>query len=281
MELQSTSMEIILSISTLVYTGCSTGCLSLQSHIGANFLHFHNLLVDMYHNELSDTLTHLWSTRYLSLYMPIFLCPSFPLMQLTNPYVAILSEFPYVVQRSTKECPINHLDTHNMNTTSPSISLCTRWLSTDPLKIAYQEFEHIHESGIICSSSSPWSSTLVHGTKDDTCQLAPLGRLQRSEQHHHIKLPHPHIQDFSTSLHGCTIFSNIDLVPAYLWMPVGAADIPKTAITIVFVSFEFLIKDTIQTLQCSTNVPAFHRSGAANIQLLLLLWLLLLLLMTY
>ena len=182
MELQSTSMEIILSISTLVYTGCSTGCLSLQSHIGANFLHFHNLLVDMYHNELSDTLTHLWSTRYLSLYMPIFLCPSFPLMQLTNPYVAILSEFPYVVQRSTKECPINHLDTHNMNTTSPSISLCTRWLSTDPLKIINP-----------CTWYQRWH--LSTGTLGKTSEIWTASPYQTAPS------PHPGLLHFTTWLH--------------------------------------------------------------------------------
>jgi hypothetical protein len=50
----------------------------------------------------------------------------------------------------------------------------------------------------------------------------------------------PNIQDFTVRLHGCTVFSMLDLHKGYYQMPVRAEDIPKTAVITPFGLREFL-----------------------------------------
>jgi hypothetical protein len=53
------------------------------------------------------------------------------------------------------------------------------------------------------------------------------------------KYPLPNMQDLSSGLHDCTIFSKIDLVKGYHQIPVAAEDIPKTAIITQFGLFVY------------------------------------------
>jgi len=68
------------------------------------------------------------------------------------------------------------------------------------------------------------------------------------------KYPVRHIHDFAANLHGCRIFSVIDIVKAYTQVPVHPDDVPKTAITTPFGLFEFPymtfgLRNTGQTFQ--------------------------------
>jgi hypothetical protein len=54
------------------------------------------------------------------------------------------------------------------------------------------------------------------------------------------KYPLTNMQDLSNGLHGCTVFSKIDLVKGYHQIPVVTKDIPKTAIIRPFGLFEYL-----------------------------------------
>jgi hypothetical protein len=47
------------------------------------------------------------------------------------------------------------------------------------------------------------------------------------------------MQNLSNDLHGCTVFSKIDLVKGYHQIPVATKDIPKTAIITPFGLFKY------------------------------------------
>jgi hypothetical protein len=68
------------------------------------------------------------------------------------------------------------------------------------------------------------------------------------------KYPLPNMQDLSNCLHGCKVFSKIDLVKGYHQIPIATEDIPKTAIITPFGLFEYLftlfgLSNAAQTFQ--------------------------------
>ena len=140
-----------------------------------------------------------------------------PRQDSTNPYLTLLSEFPGVTQPCAADRPVKRNVYHHIKTTGPPVSSRTRRLALERLQIARQEFDHVLELGIIRPSSSSWSSPLHMVPKRTFGDWRPCGGLNKVTVPD--RYPIPHLQDFTATLQGATIFSHIDLIRAYHQIP--------------------------------------------------------------
>ncbi len=201
--------------------------------LGADFLTATSFELRMCSKELRDPLTGLTAR------LDAFQVAKHE-VHVVNTTPSFLNEFPSVCApvdySATPPCSVKHV----IITDGDPVSCKPRVLSPVKYEAVKAEFDKLLELGVIQPSSSPWSSPL-HVVKKPDGTWRPCGDYRAlNSKTKPDRYAIPNIQSFHHRLRGSTIFTKLDLVKAYHFIPIAVEDVPKTAICTPWGSFEYL-----------------------------------------
>ena len=206
--------------------------------IGTDFLRHHRLMVDVVNNQLVHMDTLKSHTFRQSSAKPTDVLN---VQQVAgDPYTPILRAYPTLLNHDFRATEVKHGVQHYIETEGNPVHSRVRRLNPAKAKSGKKAWDQLLNLGIIRRSNSNWSSPLHMEPKADG-SWRPCGDYKRLNS---ITVPDryplPNLRDFANRLHGCTIFSKVDLFKGYHQIPVAPEDVKKTAIITPWGLFEFL-----------------------------------------
>ncbi|GFS77077.1 hypothetical protein TNCV_3757121 [Trichonephila clavipes] len=203
--------------------------------IGADFLYNFRLVPDISKQALLDSETNIKCHCILGNSR----IHSIKTVSGDSVYHELLRKFPDITKPPRPDQEIKHSVVHYIETNSRPVTAKARRLAPDRLHIAKAEFENMITLGHMRPSKSNYASPLHMVPKKDSTEWRPVGdyralNAQTIKDNYSV----PNILDFTSNLHGTKIYSHIDLVKAYLQIPINPDDVHKSAIITPFGLFE-------------------------------------------
>lgn len=203
--------------------------------IGADFLSHFNLLVDIKKQRLIDPKSSLTTDGN------VIFTPQFSISTVSNEikFFQLLSQFPGITNPCLKRVAANHETVHFIQTKGPPVTAKPRRLHPSVYDAVKNEFEFLLDQGVIRPSKSNWSSPL-HVVKKNSDSIRVVGDYRRLNAVTDFdSYPIPFLQDFTSSLHGKSVFSKLDIFKAYHHIRISEEDIPKTAVITPWGLYEY------------------------------------------
>lgn len=217
--------------------------------LGADFLHYHALMVDLHGRRLVDKKTNLSTRGSLSPAAE----GSIRTIDNKLPYHDLLAKYPDITRPNLKKLGNSEVE-HYIETNGPPIFTKARPIPPHKYNAAKQEFQLMMSEGICRPSNSPWASPLHMVLKKDGTYRSCGDYRRLNAVTTPDRYPIPRLHDFTHNLQTKKIFSKIDLQKAYYQIKNREEDVKKTAVITPFGLYEFTrmcfgLKNAGQTFQ--------------------------------
>ncbi|GFW69600.1 transposon Ty3-I Gag-Pol polyprotein [Trichonephila clavipes] len=165
--------------------------------LGADFLHYFELVPDLRHKCLRDLKTKLQTTGHIK---QAALHSVKTISSHETLYHDLLKSYPSITRLPDPTQPIKHNTVHFIKTNGPPVVAKPRRLAPDRLAIAKSEFQQMMQLGHLRPSSSNYASPL-HMVPKRALSIGDLWGITRSEEHQkHLKALFSRLHEYGLSI---------------------------------------------------------------------------------
>ena len=177
---------------------------------------------------LTVTTTPKLSTYYLLWLMLIYPLPTY-LSRIRKGLYDVLCTFRDVFATTGEALGCTSIIKHAVKTTGPPIRQAMHRLPVALKDTVQKEVKKMLDEGVICPSSSPWSSPLVMVRKKDNSWRFCVDYHNLNSVTHRDAYPLPRIDATLDFLSDCSLFTTLDLASGYWQVEVAEPNKEKTA----------------------------------------------------